>query len=113
MEPFSAAFLTTLAGKLAGNVAGSLTGALKRQVAGTAAQQAVERSLRVALVALAAQATAAAPEQETLLRDIFDKFFHYPAVWVQLGRLLKDRPLDRDELREYFAEAGYDAACPG
>ncbi len=38
MEPFSAAFLTTLAGKLAGNVAGSLTGALKRQVAGTAAQ---------------------------------------------------------------------------
>ncbi len=64
----------------------------------------------MALVALAAQATAAAPEQETLLRDIFDAFFHYPAVWVQLGRLLKDRPLDRDELREYFAEAGYDAA---
>ena len=110
MEPFSAAFLSSLANKLAGNVAGSLTGALKRQVAGTAAQQAVERSLRVALVALAAQATAAAPEQETLLRDIFDRFFHYPAVWVQLGRLLKDRPLDRDELREYFAEAGYDAA---
>ena len=110
MDPFSAAFLTTLAGKLAGNVAASLTGPLKRQIAGTPAQQAVERSLRVALVALAAQATAAAPEQETLLRDIFDEFFHYPAVWVQIGRLLKDKPLDRDELGELFAEAGYDAA---
>ena len=82
MEPFSAAFLTTLAGKLAGNVAASLTGPLKRQIAGTPAQQAIERSLRVALVALAAQATAAAPEQETLLRDIFEQFFHHPLVWL-------------------------------
>ena len=82
MDPFSAAFLTTLAGKLTGNVAASLTGPLKRQIAGTPAQQAVERSLRVALVALAAQATAAAPEQETLLRDIFEQFFHHPLVWL-------------------------------
>mgnify|MGYP003380578543 CR=1 FL=1 len=44
MDPFSAAFLTTLAGKLTGNVAASLTGPLKRQIAGTPAQQAVERS---------------------------------------------------------------------
>ena len=110
MEPFSAAFFSTLSGKLAGNVAASLTGPLKRQIAGTPAQQAVERCLRVALVALVAQATAAEPEQENLLHDIFDEFFHYPAVWVQIGRLLKDKPLDRDELREYFAEAGYDAA---
>ena len=110
MEPFSAAFLSTLSGKLAANIAASLTGPLKRQIAGTPAQQAVEASLRVALVALAAQATAAEPEQETLLRDIFDKFFHFPPVWVQLVGLLKDRPLDHDELRDYFVEAGYDAA---
>ena len=109
MEPFSAAFLSTLSGKLAANIAASLTGPLKRQIAGTPAQQAVEASLRVALVALAAQATAAEPEQATLLRDIFEEFFHYPPVWVQLGRLLKDKPLDHDELRDYFVEAGYDA----
>jgi formylglycine-generating enzyme required for sulfatase activity len=110
MDPFSAAFLTTLAGKLTGNVAASLTGPLKRQIAGTPAQQAVERSLRVALVALAAQATAAEPEQATLLRDIFEQFFHHPLVWLQIGGLLKDRPLDHTELRDLFADAGYDAA---
>ena len=110
MEPFSAAFLSTLSGKLAANIAANLTGPLKRQIAGTPAQQGVEASLRVALVALAAQATAAEPEQATLLRDIFDKFFHFPPVWVQLVGLLKDRPLDHDELRDYFVEAGYDAA---
>ena len=110
MEPFSAAFFSSLAGKLAGNVADSLTGPLKRQVAGTPAQQAVERCLRVALVALVAQATAAEPEQEDLLHDIFDEFFHYSPVWVQIGRLLKDKPLVHDELREYFVEAGYDEA---
>ena len=110
MDPFSAAFLTTLAGKLTGNVAASLTGPLKRQIAGTPAQQAVERSLRVALVALAAQATAAEPEQAALLRDIFEQFFHHPLVWLQIGGLLKDRPLDRDELRDLLADDGYDAA---
>ena len=110
MEPFSAAFLSTLANKLAGNVASGLTGALKRQIAGTPAQQAMERSLHVALVALAAQATAAAPEQETLLPDIFEKFFHHPIVWLQLGGLLRDRPLDHDELRDLFVDAGYGAA---
>lgn len=43
MEPFSAAFLSSLSGKLSANVANSLTGALKRQIAGTPAQQALER----------------------------------------------------------------------
>ena len=80
MEPFSAAFFSTLAGKLAANVAGSLTGPLKRQIAGTPAQGAVEECLRVALVALAAQATAAEPEEAALLHDIFNEFFHYPPV---------------------------------
>ena len=108
MEPFSAAFLSSLSGKLSTNVANSLTGALKRQIAGTPAQQALERSLRVALVALVARSTADEPEQAQLLASIFEEFFHYPAVWVHVGGLLKDRPLDHDTLRDLFSDAGFD-----
>ena len=110
MDPFSAAFLSGLASNLAKGVAGSLTGTLKRQVAGTPAHQALERSLYAGVVALAAQSTAAEKEQAQLLASIFEEFFHYQAVWVQLGGLLKDRPLDHDQLRDLFNDAGFDEA---
>ncbi len=110
MEPFSAAFLSGLAANLSKGVVNSLTGALKRQVSGTPVQAALERSLYAGVVALAAQATAAEPEQAQLLASIFEEFFHYPAVWVQVSGLLKDRPLDHGELRNLFADADFDEA---
>ena len=63
MGPFSAAFLSGLAANLTTGVVNSLTGMLKRQVSGTPAQAALERSLYAGVVALAAQSTADEPAQ--------------------------------------------------
>ncbi|WP_374687183.1 hypothetical protein, partial [Promineifilum sp.] len=88
MEPFSAAVLTGLTTDLAKQVVNNLKGTLKSQIVGTPAEQAVERCLGAGLVALVAQATAAEPEQEILLHDIFSEFFHYKAVRTQIEGLL-------------------------
>lgn len=110
MEPFSTAVLTKLSNDLTVGVVKSLGGALKRQVSGTAEQQALEHSLRAGVVALVAQASAATPEEEQLLASIFEEFFHHPQVWVQIVCLLQGKPLDHELLRDLFADpdTGYD-----
>ncbi len=110
MEPFSAAFLSSLTAGLAQGVVSSLARATRQKIAGSPAQEALERSLHAGIVALAAQATTAQPGEEEDLAAIFEDFFHRPAVWVQVSGLLSARPLDRDPLREAFADAGYDEA---
>lgn len=115
MDPFSAAVLAQLTADLTEGVVRSLGGALKRQLSGTPEQQALERSIRAGIVALVAQATAATatPEEEDLLADIFEKFFHHPVVWVAVGQLIGGTPLDHAQLRGLFTDpddpdTGYD-----
>lgn len=115
MDPFSATVLAQLTADLTGGVVSSLSGALKRQLSGTPEQQALERSIRAGIVALVAQTTAATatPEEEDLLADIFEKFFHHPVVWVAISQLIGGTPLDHAQLRGLFTDpddpdTGYD-----
>lgn len=107
MDPFTAAVLTSLSVKLTETVAKKLSGKLKNQVLGTPAQQALERSLYRAIVALVAQTTAATPEEEQLLADIFERFVTLDEVGGEIDRVLRGNTLDYDRLEELFAEAGY------
>ncbi len=107
MEPFSVAYLSSLAAGLTQGVIAGLGRALRGQIEGKPAQQALNRSLEAGIIALVAHSTAAAPEQQSLLRDIFDEFFHDPAVGGQVASLLRGHGYDRERLALLFADAGY------
>ena len=101
-------FLISFAAELSAALVPGLARRLQDKWQGDASARAVERCLTTGLVALAIQTTAAVPEEEALLIDIFRDFFHNPAVHTHLLTLARGNEPDVDELTFLFQEMGYD-----
>ncbi len=112
------AFTSSVIGEIAGNLATAMLNAAGRKfresVRGTKKEQAINRCLNTALVALLTRATTQVTEEVDLLDSIFRNFFKEQDVATELAALLRGQPLNRDELVYLFEHAGYQAATlPG
>lgn len=75
---------------------------------------ALERCLHLGIMGIVARASLDEPDQETLLADIFERFFSQADVAKQLLPLARGQSLDEFELQYLFEQAGYDVATlPG
>ena len=116
MDPLSAGtwLLGSTAKKLSDDMLAKSGGRIKRAIVGSEHQQALERSVRAGVALLVASTASEDPEKQNVLDTIFRSFFHQEDVAEELAQLLRGRPLDIDELRQLFDEAGYDAeTLPG
>lgn len=108
MNALTAAFLTNLAAELSAELIPALARRLRDTWQGDASARAIEACFVTGLTALALQASAVTPDEETLLTDIFRDFFQQPEVQTHLLALARGNEPDLDELTFLFAEAGYD-----
>jgi hypothetical protein len=108
MNALTADFLTNLAAELGGMIIPALARRLRDGWQGDASARAIEACFAAGLTALALEASAANPDEEALLADIFRDFFRDSAVHPHLLTLARGNEPDLDELAFLFAEAGYD-----
>jgi formylglycine-generating enzyme required for sulfatase activity len=114
MDVLTTAYLANLAANLSAALLPLLGRRLQTALAGDEATQAMERSLRAAVIALAAEASAASPHEEVLLAGIFSDFLQQEETLREVAVLLRGGRWDTEELALLFADAGYDAATlPG
>ncbi len=109
MDQFTADYLIQLAAGLSANLVPALTSKLKTALAGDEQRQALDRALEAGVIGLVAAASGAEPHESDHLDGIFRRFFNAPAVGRELANILRGYPLDMDEMRHLFANAGYDA----
>lgn len=114
MNTLTADFLVNLAAELSAELIPALARRLRDTWQGDASARAIKACFATGLTALALQASAATPEEEALLTDIFRDFFHQPEVQTQLLTLARGNEPDIAELAFLFSESGYDATTlPG
>jgi hypothetical protein len=114
MDVLTTAYLANLAANLSAALLPLLGHPLQTALAGDEATQAMERSLRAAVIALAAEASAASPDEEALLAGIFSDFLQQEETLREVAVLLRGGRWDTEELALLFADAGYDTATlPG
>jgi formylglycine-generating enzyme required for sulfatase activity len=113
VDGFTAAYLA--------NLLANLSARLIEQIAPRFAQwqpdpmkPALERCLQLGVMGIVARASLDEPERETLLADIFERFFSQADVAKELASLARGQSLDLFELEYLFKQAGYDAeTLPG
>ncbi|MDY0020145.1 MAG: SUMF1/EgtB/PvdO family nonheme iron enzyme [Anaerolineae bacterium] len=110
MNGFGADYLANLTAELTAKVLDAAGRKVGEKLIGTEEMQAVRRCIDAGVFVLLAHASGAEPESTDLLQEIFTAFFEDPVVISELKRLLRGRSWDREELRDLFARAGYDAA---
>ncbi|MCA9949835.1 MAG: hypothetical protein KDE48_09325, partial [Anaerolineales bacterium] len=108
MDQFTSAYLTSLATTLSKSLLPALTSRMQKALRGTAQDQALARALAAGIIALLAVASEAEPDEIDHLDGIFRRFFAEPDVTREIAQILRGHGLDMDEMRELFAEAGYD-----
>lgn len=109
MTDFTISYLSGLAAALTTSTLEAAGRRIRDEILGTEKEQAVRRCMQAGLTALVLAATDAAPEEEALLHDIFDRFVDDPDIGRELSPLLRGNPVDVDGLAYLFAAAGYDA----
>ena len=113
MEGFAASYLAELTAGLTSRLLGAAGRKAAESFAGEPEQQALRRCIEAGLVAWLARAELDG-DQRTHLQAILVRFFDSSYAARELAKLLRDRPLDLEELQDLFAQAGYDAATlPG
>ncbi len=109
MDQFTASYLSELTASLSAGLIEGLTRKLKTDLQGGELRLALDRALDAGVIALVASASGAQPDETDHLDGIFRRFFGEPEVGRELGNLLRHNGLDMDEMRDLFADAGYDA----
>ncbi len=114
MSPFTQAVIGGLTEALAGTLYDAVGRRLRRALEEPERKQALARCCEVGIKALI-RASAEGREREEIehLSDVISSFFTSEEIADDLGRalapLLRGQPLDMDEMRELFEDAGYDA----
>jgi len=109
MDQITANFLTGLAVNLTSQVIQYAAPKLKRQILGTAKEQAIQRCLYAGIVAILGNVHAATPKALTqLVEEIFTRFFNQEDVQYEIAEILKGHQLNQTELLHRFEDAGYD-----
>ena len=108
MDPFTTAFLSGITTHLANRVLEASGRRTRNALSGAENKRALERCVRLGVVALVATASTDEPENAELLADIFEQFSKDPDVARELGALFRGSLPDIEELRYLFEEAGYD-----
>ncbi len=110
MDPFTADYLANLTADLTAHTLQATGRRVRESIAGAENEWALRRCIEAGVAALVIVASDANPEEQDLLTSIFSHFFGDPDVGRELAVLLRGQPLDRQELRYLFEQAGYDSA---
>ena len=114
MDAFTSSVIAEITGNLATGMLNAAGRKFRESVQGTEKEQAINRCLHTALLALLTSTTTQVTEEVDLLDSIFRKFFDEKDVAMELAALLRGQPLNRDELGYLFGHAGYNVATlPG
>ncbi len=110
--PFTEALIAQLTDTLAGTLVGASGRRLRRVLADPERERALERCCEAGIVALIRIAGSEGEVELAHLSDVIRTFFTSGEIADDLGRavapLLRGQPLDMGEMRELFADAGYD-----
>ncbi|MFQ5578173.1 MAG: NACHT domain-containing protein, partial [Anaerolineae bacterium] len=108
------AYVANLAANLTAQLITATSRGLRSRLQIPETEQALNSAVQAGVIAMLANASAQTGDEQTLVSDIFERFFADRDVATELSLLLKGHPPDQDELAFLFAEAGYDAqTLPG